>query len=118
MDSRQTERFEAIKEAIRAGKTTLNIVEQVGITIEEKPSIVTPRPGYKWTPHQAKAGGAITWVEEADPNAEGTADKPITFITGMAVWENYYYTDGQKRYVCVKAGNPTELIEGEYFTEF
>lgn len=118
MDSRQTERFEAIKEAIRAGKTTLNIVEQVGITIEEKPSIVTPRPGYKWSPHQAKAGGAIMWVEEADPNAEGTADKPIMFKVGMEVYENYYYTDGVKRYVCIKAGMPPELADGEYFTQF
>ena len=92
-------------------------VKEVGITIEEKPSIVTPRPGYKWVPTQTTAKGSITWIEEADPNAEGTADKPIIFVTGMAVWENYYYTDRQKRYVCIKAGNPTELVEGEYFTE-
>lgn len=118
MNSEQTARFEAIKTAIRADKTTIAIVEEVGITIEEKPSIVTPRPGYKWVPTQTTAKGSITWVEEADPNAEGTADKPITFITGMSVYENYYYTDGQKRYVCIKAGNPTELVECEYFTEF
>lgn len=93
-------------------------IKEVGITIDEKPSIVTPRPGYKWTPTQTTAKGSITWIEEVDPSAEGTADKPITFTTGMAVYENYYYTDGQKRYVCVKAGNPTELVEGEYFTEF
>lgn len=93
-------------------------VKEVGITIEEKPSIVTPRPGYKWVPMQTTAKGSITWIEEVDPNAEGTSDKPITFVTGMAVWKNYYYTDGMKRYVCVKSGNPTELAEGEYFTEF
>lgn len=93
-------------------------VKEVGITIEGKPSIVTPRPGYKWVPYQVKAEGAITWIEEADPNAKGTADKPISFVAGMAVWENYYYTDGVKRYVSVKSGNPTELAEGEYFTEF
>lgn len=118
MNSEQTARFEAIKTAIRADKTTIAIVEEVGITIEEKPSIVTPRPGYKWVPTQTTAKGSITWVEEADPNAEGTSDKPITFVAGMAVYENYYYTDGQRRYVCIKAGNPSELTEGEYFTEF
>ena len=93
-------------------------VKEVGITIEEKPSIATPRPGYKWVPTQTTVKGSITWIEKIDPNAEGTADKPIIFVTGMAVWENYYYTDGMKRYVCVKSGNPTELAEGEYFTEF
>lgn len=118
MANTQRERLEAIKTAIRADKTTIAIVEEVGITIEEKPSIVTPRPGYKWIPTQTTAKGSITWVEEADPNADGTANKPITFVAGMNVWENYYYTDGQKRYVCIKAGNPSELTEGEYFTEF
>lgn len=118
MNNEQTARLEAIKVAIRADKKTIAVVEEVGITIEDKPSIVTPRPGFKWVPHQAKAGGVITWIEEADPNAEGTADKPITFKAGMNAWENYYYTDGQRRYVCIKAGNPSELTEGEYFTEF
>ena len=68
-------------------------------------------------PYQAKAGGAITWIEETDPNAEGTADKPITFKVGMEVYVNYYYTDGVKRYVCVQGGFPLELAENGYFTE-
>lgn len=118
MNNEQTARLEAIKVAIRADKKTIAVVEEVGITIEDKPSIVTPRPGVKWVPHQAKAGGVITWIEGADPNAEGTAEKPITFKVGMEVQPNYYYTDGVKRYVCIKAGNPSELTEGEYFTEF
>lgn len=93
------------------------IINEVGITIEEKPSIADTRPGYKWVPHQTVAGGAITWTEEINPNAQGTADKPITFKAGMEVYENYYYTDGTKRYICVKRGFPTELTESEYFTE-
>ena len=92
-------------------------INEVGITIEDKPSIATPRPGYKWVPYQAQAGGVITWIEEADPTAEGTADKPITFKVGMEVNVNYYYTDGVKKYVCIKGGFPPELAEGEYFTE-
>lgn len=113
----ERERLDAIKAAVRNDKDTLAVIEEVGITIEDKPSIVTPRPGYKWVPYQATGGGAITWIEEADPNAEGTAEKPITFKVGMEVYPNYYYTDGVKRYVCVKSGFPTELAEGEYFTE-
>ena len=118
MNNEQTARLEAIKEAIRADKKSIAVVEEVGITIEDKPSIVTPRPGFKWVPHQAKAGGVITWIEEADPNADGTADKPITFKVGMEVYPNYYYTDGVKRYVCVQGGFPPEVAEGKYFTEF
>lgn len=117
MNSEQTKRLEAIKTAIRADKEVVDVIEKVGITIEDKPSIVTPRPGFKWVPHQSKVGGAITWVEEADPNAEGTADKPITFKPGMEVYENYFYTDGAKKYVCINAGNPAELAEGDFFTE-
>ena len=83
MANTQRERLEAIKTAIRADKTTIAIVEEVGITIEDKPSIVTPRPGYKWVPTQTTAKGSITWIEEADPNAEGTTDKPITFVAGI-----------------------------------
>lgn len=112
-----SQRLEAIKEAIRADKTTISAVEEVGITIQEKPSIVTPRPGYKWVPTQTTAKGPITWIEEEDPNAEGTADKPIMFKVGMEVYANYYYTDGVKRYVCIKPGMPPELADGEYFAE-
>lgn len=90
------ERLDAIKAAVRNDKDTLAVIEEVGITIEDKPSIATPRPGYKWVPYQAKAGGVITWVEEIDPTAEGTVDKPITFKIGMEVNVNYYYTDGVK----------------------
>lgn len=111
-------RLEAIKDKIRELRTTADVIEEVGIVIEEKPSVVTPRPGYKWVPTQTTAKGPITWVEQEDPDAAGTANRPISFVPGMEVYENYYYTDGEDRYVCIKAGNPTELVEGEYFTKF
>lgn len=117
MTNEQEIRLEAIKEAIRNHKNTAEIIAECGITIEEKPSILPDRPGYKWVPTQATAKGSITWVEVEDPNAEGTAENPIVFVSGMAVYANYYYTDGTTRYVCVQAGNPTEIAEGEYFTE-
>lgn len=118
MNSEQEKRLDAIKMAIRADKKVVDVIEEVGISIADKPSEMPSRPGYKWIPHQTKAGGSITWIEEVDPDAEGTADKPITFNPGMDVYENYYYTDGVKRYVCIKAGNPAEIAEGDYFTEF
>lgn len=118
MTSEQEMRFNAIKDVIRDHKSTVDIVSECGITIEEKPSILPNRPGYKWVPTQTTAKGSITWIEEEDPNAEGTADNPILFISGMSVQVNYFYTDGTTRYVCVKSGNPTELVEGEYFTQF
>ncbi len=118
MDNKQKERLEKIKTAIRADKDTVAVVEEVGITITPKPKDLPSRPGYKWAPTQTTAKGSITWIEVEDPNAEGTAEKPITFKVGMEVYPNYYYTDGVKRYVCVQGGLPPEIAEGEYFTEF
>lgn len=118
MTNEQEIRLEAIKGAIRKHKSTADIVAECGITIEEKPSTLPDRPGYKWVPTQTTAKGSIIWVEEEDPNAEGTAENPIRFTAGMTVYANYYYTDSTTRYVCIQAGNPTELAEGEYFAEF
>lgn len=118
MTNTQQARLEAIKDRIKDFTTALDIVDECGIIIEEKPSEMPSRAGYKWKPIQTTAGGSITWIEEEDPNAEGTADNPIQFTAGMTIHPNYYYTDGTTRYVCIQAGNPTELGEGEYFTEF
>ena len=38
----------------------ISVIKQIGITIEQKPSIVTPRLGYKWVPTQITAKGSIT----------------------------------------------------------
>lgn len=115
MDSYQ-KRLDDIKTAIRADKKVVDVIDAIGIVIEEKPSIATPRPGFKWVPYQEKAGGAITWIEEADPNAKGTSEAPIEFVSDMEVWANYYYTDGTNKYVCIQTGTPSEIKEGEYFT--
>lgn len=112
------ERLDAIKTVIKADKETVAVVEEVGITIQPKPVDLPSRPGYKWVPTQTTAKGSITWIEEVDPDAEGTADKPITFVSGMKVYANYYYTNGVTRFVCIQTGTPAELVEGDYFTEF
>lgn len=112
------ERLDAIKVAIRNDKNILAVIKEVGITIEDKPSIATPRPGYKWVPYQAQAGGVITWIEEKDPEGKGTANSPIMFAVGMEVYENYFYTDGNNRYICIKTGIADSLSDTEMFEEF
>ena len=111
-------RVDTLKEGIATLKTVSDTIAEVGITIEEKPTDMPSRPGYKWVPHQAAAGGAITWIETESEDKTGTADQPITFTPGMTVYPNYYYTDGTTRYVCVKGGNPDTIAEGDYFTAF
>lgn len=111
-------RVDALKESIGAIKNIVTVVEATGITVEDKPTEMPSRPGYKWVPYQALAGGPITWVESVSEDKRGTADQPILFVPGMEVWPNYYYTDGATRYVCIQHGAPDEIAEGDYFTEF
>lgn len=118
MDSKTRERVDALKQGIANLKTASDTIAEVGITIEDKPAEMPSRPGYKWVPHQSVAGGSIAWIEAESEDKSGTADEPITFVSGMAVYPNYFYTDGEKRYVCLMSGNPTEIAEGEWFTEF
>ncbi len=56
--------------------------------------------------------------ETESTDKTGTAEQPILFTSGMAVYPNYYYTDGTTRYVCLQAGTPEEIAEGAWFTEF
>lgn len=118
MDNKTRERVDALKQGIASLKTVSDTIAEVGITIEDKPAEMPTRPGYKWVPYQATAGGSIAWIEAESEDKSGTADEPITFVSGMSVYPNYFYTDGEKRYVCLMSGNPTEIVEGEYFTEF
>ena len=118
MDNTTRARVDALKQGIANLKSVSDTIAEVGIAIEDKPAEMPSRPGYKWVPHQAVAGGSIAWIEAESEDKSGTADEPITFVSGMSVYPNYYYTDGEKRYVCLQGGNPTEIAEGEWFTEF
>lgn len=118
MDNTTRARVDALKANIANLKSVSDTIAEVGITIEDKPAEMPSRPGYKWVPYQAVAGGSIAWVEAESEDKSGTADQPITFVSGMSVHPNYYYTDGTTRYVCLQSGNPTEIAEGEWFTEF
>lgn len=46
-----TEKQKQLIKDIREKNDIINTIKEVGITIEDKPSIVTPRPGYKWVPY-------------------------------------------------------------------
>lgn len=118
MNNDLRERIDNLKDSIAGLKNTSDIVSEAGITIEDKPTDMPSRPGYKWAPHQSVAGGSIAWIETESDDKTGTADEPIVFASGMAVYPNYYYTDGAKRYVCLQAGAPAEIGEGAWFTEF
>ena len=118
MDNTTRARVDALKQGIASLKSVSDTIAECGITIEDKPAEMPSRPGYKWVPHQAVAGGSIAWIEAESEDKSGTADQPITFVSGMSVHPNYFYTDGEKRYVCLMSGNPTEIVEGDYFTEF
>ena len=118
MDNTTRARVDALKQGIANLKSVSDTIAECGITIEDKPAEMPSRPGYKWVPHQSVAGGSIAWIETESDDKTGTAEQPIPFISGMAVYPNYYYTDGTTRYVCLQAGTPEEIAEGAWFTEF
>lgn len=44
-------RVDNLKQGISALKTVSDTIAEVGITIEDKPTDMPSRPGYKWVPH-------------------------------------------------------------------
>ena len=46
-------RVDNLKQGISALKTVSDTIAEVGITIEDKPTDMPSRPGYRWVPHQA-----------------------------------------------------------------
>lgn len=118
MDNDLRARIDNLKVGIANIKEKINIYNECGIIISEKPSPVPSRPGYKWAPYQAIANGPITWVEEESEDKAGTQDYPIAFVSGMQVYPNYWYTDGVLIYVCLQEGAPEAIEEGDYFTTF
>lgn len=108
-----TEKAKEVQPIMELGK----LANRVGITAEQKPSILPERPGFTWEPMLNPDSKTIGWQEVEDPNAFGTADNPIVWVPGMNVQENYFYTSKNVRYVCVKSGAPTKLSV-EYFEKF
>lgn len=90
---------EEIVAKAKADRAVCRTVAAAGITVEAEPSAPPDRPGLTWVPHQAVAGGPITWLEsEYDPSLPGTKETPIAFKPGATVYPNYYYTlDGARK---------------------
>ena len=46
------------------------------------------------------------WEPVAQPAEEGTRDNPITAVAGMTYVTGLYYKEGDKLYICKRAGTP------------
>lgn len=67
------------------------------------------------------------WEPVAQPAEAGTRDNPITAVAGMTYVTGLYYKEGDKLYICKRAGTPdgTEItlyylpsqLVGHYFVE-
>lgn len=110
---------EALAEKMQAAELRDEKIEALlsAIACPEKPSEMPSRPGYKWKLAYTWGSSSMAWEEVEDPDAQGTADSPIEWESGMAVYANYFYTAAGVRYLCVADGAPTE-ITNEYFEQF
>lgn len=82
---------------------------------EPKPS-VAPKVGYKWQPMYTSSSG-FAWELVKDPNALGTMENPLYWLSGKAVKMGYHYTDGVTTYVALADGVPTGFDDATYFAE-
>lgn len=77
----------------------------------------------EWRPSLA----ITSWEPLALPTETGTRDNPITAVAGMTYITGLYYKEGDKLYICKRAGTPdgTEImlyylpsqLIGQYFEE-
>lgn len=103
----------------KADRKMCRVVSAAGITIDPEPSAPPSRPGYSWIPRQLSAGGSIMWVEsEYQPTMPGTAETPISYITGLTVYPNYYYTLDGVRKVWTGDETTAPAWDDERFAEF
>ena len=86
-------------------------------TIPEAPMpTVEPKVGYKWQPMYTSSAG-FAWELVKDPNAFGTMENPLYWLSGKAVKMGYYYTDGTTIYVALENGVPSGFGDATYFAE-
>lgn len=89
----------------------------VGITMMDKPSSLPSRPGYSWEPYMTDGTLVIMWHEVEDPDAMGTPEKPIPWVSGMEVATDYCYIVDGVKWVAIASGTPTEISE-TYFAKY
>lgn len=86
-------------------------------TIPEAPMpTVEPKVGYKWQPMYTSSAG-FAWELVKDPNAFGTMENPLYWLSGKAVKMGYHYTDGTTIYVALENGVPSGFGDATYFAE-
>ena len=86
-------------------------------TIPEAPTpTVEPKVGYKWQPMYTSSAG-FAWELVKDPNAFGTMENPLYWLSGKAVKMGYHYTDGTTIYVALENGVPSGFGDATYFAE-
>lgn len=86
-------------------------------TIPEAPMpTVEPKVGYKWQPMYTSSAGFV-WELVKDPNAFGTMENPLYWLSGKAVKIGYHYTDGTTIYVALENGVPSGFGDATYFAE-
>lgn len=120
MNEELRKRIIAYNIQVAAQREVYDVVKQLGITIDAKPSTPPDRPGLTWIPYQGKACGPISWVEsEYDPLLPGTKETPIEYTEGLTAYPNYYYIFDCVRKVWMDAEscvNPS--WEDDRFIEF
>ena len=83
---------------------------------EEPVPTVAPKVGYKWKAIYSSSAG-FTWELVEDPDALGTMENPLYWLSGKAVKMGYHYTDGTITYVALADGVPSGFDDATFFAE-
>lgn len=75
-----------------------------------------PKVGYKWQPMYTPSSG-FAWELVKNPDALGTMENPLYWLSGKAVKIGYHYTDGVTTYVALADGVPSGFDDATYFAE-
>lgn len=104
-------------ESIIEPLTSEKKLELLLATIPEAPMpTAEPKVGYKWQPMYTSSAG-FAWELVKDPNALGTMENPLYWLSGKAVKMGYHYTDGVTTYVALADGVPDGFDDATYFAE-
>lgn len=113
----------AMQESSMAAESTIEPLtnekklELLLATISEAPMpTAEPKDGYKWQPMYTSSAG-FAWELVKDPNALGTMENPLYWLSGKAVKMGYHYTDGATKYVALADGVPSGFNDATYFAE-
>lgn len=128
-------------------------IERAATKLTDEEALTSPELFEAWSGRAYKAGERVTdggviykakqdieanptwqpsltpalWEPLAPPTETGTVDNPITAVAGMTYVTGLYYQEGDKLYICKRAGTPdgTEItlyylpsqLVGHYFEE-